>query len=79
MLVINKPDIPWTKRINLDVGSRMVQQVIYIQQVYIQQVYIQQVIYIQPHTVVENARSQGIDSVQPGPPLLKGREISAQM
>lgn len=31
------------------------------------------------HTVVENARSQGIDSVQPGPPLLKGREISAQM
>lgn len=62
MLVINKPDIPWTKRINLDVGSRMVQQV------------------NEPsHTVVENARSQGIDSVQPGPPLLKGREISAQM
>lgn len=29
-----------------------------------------------PHPVAENARSQGIDSVQPGSPLLKGREIS---
>lgn len=47
---------------NLDVGSRMVQQV------------------NEPsHTVVENTRSQGIDSAQPGSPLLKGREISAQM
>lgn len=28
------------------------------------------------HPMAENARSQGIDSVQPWSPLLKGRELS---
>lgn len=28
------------------------------------------------HPMAENTRSQGIDSVQPGLPLLKGRELS---
>lgn len=61
-LVINKPDIPLTKRMNLEVGSKMIQQV-----------------NDPSHPVAKNARSLGVDSAQPGSPLLKGRKISAQM